>query len=253
MGQELAALGEGVAAMMAALDASGLRWQLGVTSAEPRGEQAGWLRGSPFVITPHTTDREALVADLLSPAVASGGEAGLAVALLALELAEPGGPNAGFRRAGAGLQVVFVSDSDDESALDDPEGALLARLEEEGVDSWARASALVGDVPSGCVSPRGSAQPGEAYVAVAEATGGVVASICDADFADVLQALSDDSVVLPTVFELSGVPARTEATVTVDGEAVDGWQLQLQPPAVVFDEAPPAGSVVRVSYAVGGS
>jgi len=254
MEQEFDALADSVGALMAGLDSSGLNWQLGVVGADMIGEDRGLLWGVPWVITADTPEREELFAEMLvTPPVPTQSEAGLAAAILALELATDGGANEGFRRPDAGLQVVFVSDGDDSSATlhDDPVAAFLERIAlEEASGSWARASALVGDVPSGCASPRGTAQPGTAYVEVAEATGGVVASICHADFAAVLEALSADSVVLPVRFELAEVPVSDEVQVSVDGVQATGWELAVDPPAVVFDTPPDAGVSILVSYTV---
>jgi len=257
MEQEYAVLGPSAEGMMSTLDDLGIRWQLGVVGADMTSDRAGVLRGRPWVITPSTPDRAALFEDLVRVSLLPTTESGLAAAVTALDEAEPGGRNAGFRRPEASLQVVFVSDDDDASDawLDDPVAATLDVLDHEGEAADAVASALVGDVPGGCSSGRGTAQPGERYVEVAEATGGTVASICEADFSEVLVDVAKRSVVLPRRFVLAEDPEGDEVNVTVDDEPSDAFVVErpedgAAEAAVVFDVAPPAGSRITVSYPV---
>lgn len=252
MDQELVALGEDVADLVGVLDLLDLDWQIGVVSADASGPYAGWLLGAPYVLTPSSPDPVAAFASRM-PNPGGSGEAGLAAATLALELAA-GGPNGGFRRSAAVLQVVFVSDADDASdaILSDPVPDFLAALALAGGDRPARASALVGDAPAGCVSQRGAAQPGLRYHEVALASGGRTGSICDIDFGVLLEGLGADSVTLPLRFELGQEPLPGTVAVTVDGIEITAWVMDLSSPAIVFDEAPVAGAAIEVRYAVRG-
>jgi len=255
MEQEFAVLSTSVASMMTTLDDLGLRWHIGVVGANMVGEGAGELRGRPWVLTPETLDREQAMADLLRVTPGVQSEAGLAAMVRALELSGDGGANEGFRRPDASLQVVFVADDDDGSDLflDDPiPDAIAALRSTDGKE--AVASALVGDVPGGCTSARGTALPGDRYVSVAEATGGMVASVCDADFGAVLEEVGRGSVVLPRRFGLSAVPDGDAINVLVDGDPVETFVVELDEAGelatLVFDEAPPAASAVVVTYPV---
>jgi hypothetical protein len=255
MTQELDNLGQSVSALLSELDAAQLDWQVGVVGANRESAHPGWLLGTPYVLTPAAADPVTAFSERL-PAAGTSGEAGFAVAIEALDLARPGGPNAGFRRDDAVLQVVFVSDADDHSDawLSDPVEDLLAALAAESDRSGlpARASALVGDVPHGCVSPAGAAQPGVRYAEVADRSGGRTGSICDIDFGALLADLGEDSVTLPNRFELSADPVPGTVSVDLDGEPTDLWGLDLGSavPAVVFDTSPPAGARVVVRYVV---
>jgi len=257
MEQEQRSLGDHFAALLDELDAQEVSWQLGVISTDMNGEEAGWLRGSPWILTPDVPDRDAVFAETVQVGLGgSGPEAGLAAAALALDLAEPGGPNAGFRRADALLHVVFVSDADDQSEDwlgDKPDAAFLTRLVDETSRTAlpARASAVVGPVPSGCASNTGTAQPATRYDAVAAGSGGIVVSICATDFAPVLATLSEATIVWQTEFPLRSVPIGDSADVTVDGEPVtEGFVVDPDVPAVRFDEPPPPEARIDVSYLV---
>ncbi len=254
MSQEQAALADGFLSLTAALDREGVAWQLGVVTMHGEGEQAGLLQGEPWVITAGVEDPAAAFTRAVSVGTEGvGDEAGLAAALLALDLAEGSGPNAGFRRPGAALHVVFVSDSDDASDayLDDPVSGFVERMEAEA-ELWpATASAIVGPTPDGCVSDTGSALPAERYQKVVEATGGVSTSICAAEFSGLLATLADVEVVLPARFELSERPWSADSVrVTLNGAAATGWTVDLATPAIVFDTPPPADALLEVSYLV---
>src|SRR5262249_13883773 len=94
MAQEQAALAGSFAALLDDLDGLGIGWQLGVVTTDMNGADAGWLRGSPYVLTPGTPDRDAAFAATVQVGTSgSGPEAGLAAAATALDLAVGDGPN----------------------------------------------------------------------------------------------------------------------------------------------------------------
>lgn len=255
MAEEQAGFAAAAGRFVAGLDALEVSYQLGVTTTDPA--DAGALQGLPWIVTPTADDPAARLADAIEVGTASPPpSAGLDAAALAL--ADPDGQNRGFRRDDAALHVVFVADGDDESGAvlgDDPVGALLAVLDAEAARTGraTRASAVVGDVPSGCSGPGGAALPGARYVEVAEATGGAVASICTSDFGAVADAVGELGVEWQRVFPLQAEPEVAGATVTVDGVRVTGgWCLDTTLPALVFDAPPAADAAIVVEYALAG-
>jgi hypothetical protein len=256
MAQEQPLLADAIVDLVDQLDAAGVGWQVGVTTTEAGGDRAGWLRGDPWVFTPGLEDRDARLRDALVPGTAGiGQEAGFAAAIAALSLATADGPNAGFRRPGANLHVIFVSDADDESDSvlgSDPASSFLDALSAESLlGGSVRVSAITGDLPSGCTSAHGTARPAPRYYEVVETTGGAVASICAEDWSSLGAALAGVAVEYPTRFPLSDVPIDGTVRVTVDGvRVVDGWILETASPAVSFAAAPPADAEIVVSYQV---
>lgn len=256
MAQEQLSLASHFAGLLDELDAQQVSWHLGVVSTDMHGPEAGWLRGSPWILTPDVADRDAVFADTVQ--VGTGGlgpEAGLAAAVLALDLAEPGGPNAGFRRDDALLHVVFVSDADDQSEDwlgDKPDSTFLTRLDEETERTAlpAHASGVVGPVPSGCTSTTGTAQPATRYGAVVANSGGIVVSICATDFAPVLATLSEATIIWQTEFPLRSAPVPESTDVKVDGVSAGGWVLDPDVPAVRFDVPPPPEARIDIRYLV---
>jgi hypothetical protein len=257
MAQEQQALAAELGGLLDELDRSGVGWQLGVVTTDMGTDEAGWLEGQPWVLVPSTEDRDAAFAAMVQVGTAgSGPEAGLAAAVTALELSAPGGPNAGFRRPDALLHVVFVSDADDSSEAwlgSDPAGAFLDRLSEEAATTGlpARASGLYGPVPSGCVSADGTATAAFRYDGVVHGSGGVGVSICAPDLGPVIDTLSEATIAWRTVFALRESPLPGTVHVEIDGvPSLDDWSVEGDPAAVRFDPAPPAESVIVVTYVV---
>ena len=235
----------------------GLAWQVGVVTTDLSGVDAGRLQGDPWILTPALDDpAEALVQASDVGVHGNPPEAGFGAAYLALTEPLRSGDNRSFRRSDAALHVIVLSDSDDDSASvlgADPVGAFEEFLAEEaaitGMD--ARLSAVVGDVPSGCTWDGGTALPGAAYAEVALATGGVVASVCEADLSPVVEAIGEASASWPDTFTLQAVPVADSVRVSVDGARLDqGWTLDLTLPGIVFDEAPGASAEIVVTYEV---
>lgn len=251
MAEEQQGFADAADRFVAALEGQGVAWQVGVTTTDPA--DAGALQGRPWIITAGADDAaESLAAALQVGTASAPPAAGLDSATQALTDLE--GLNHGFRREDAALHVVFVSDGDDESGAvlgEDPVGGFEAVLDAEAgrTGRVARASAVVGDVPTGCEGANGTALPGTRYAAVAEATGGMVASICDGDFGDVADAIGELAVEWQRVFPLQAVPEPEGAEVEVNGVRVnEGWVFDLAAPALVFAAPPPADARIVVRY-----
>lgn len=251
MAQEHAALSGNLILMLDQLEEEDVAWQLGVVGTSVGGQESGWLQGSPWVLTPTTPNLQVQVDSLFQ--VKDRGvleESGLAAAILALELAHPGEANAGFRRHDAALHVILVSDADDASG-GDPVTELVNKLQEEAENGLpAVASAVVGDVPSGCVSLLGAAQPGHRYGEAAELTGGRVVSICSSDFGSILGDLGHAAVIYQDRFSLREQPIEGSLQVFVDGVETTAWTLASDPPEFMFEKPPVGGAQVAATYHV---
>lgn len=255
MTDEHVALQDAFGVFAEALGELGLAWQMGVVTTDVSDDEAGVLRGDPWILTPGLDG----LAEALQGAAAVGTEgaspeSGLGAAVLALSEPLLSGENRAFRRVDAALHVVVVSDSDDESEAvlgEDPAQAATAFMAAETARTGreARLSAIVGDPVVGCTWEGGSAEPGDRYQAVAEATGGTTASICDADLSGVATALGERSASWPTRFALQARPDPDSARVWLDDVRLqEGFSVEADPPELVFDEAPTAGAEIRVSY-----
>ena len=249
-------LADAATRLISALDAGQLAWQVGVVSTDVESDATGLLHGDPWIITPSTASGPAAIARALDVPIGSAPTGGLGAATRALTEPLRSGENRGFRRPDAALHIVVLSDADDESTAVlgiDPADAFLEFLDDEATASAqpATLSAVVGDLGTGCVGSTGTALPGDTYIAVAEASGGAVISICEADLGAVIASLGTLVQEGTTRFELQAVPVPETVRVDIDGVRRDAdWTLFLTPPAVVMDTPPPPGSTLSVRYTI---
>ncbi len=257
MEEEQEALADSFASFVDALDGEDIDYQLGVVTTDIQRAGAGELVGSPWIITPQADDP---VADFVQAVEVgtdgTGPEAGFGAAYLALTEPNRSGSNRGFRRDGATLHVVVVSDTDDESDEllgDDTVSTFAGFLEEESLNTGSQVlfSALAGETPNGCSGEGGRAQPAERYETMVEYFGGVFSSICTSDMSAVVSAIGVFSIVYPSEFPLQA--SAVESTIKVelnDQRQNDGWSYEASPPTIVFDTAPAPDSIVTVRYEV---
>jgi hypothetical protein len=167
-----------------------------------------------------------------------------------------GGYNRGFLRETAALELIFLSDEEDQSA-----GTVNFYVDFfksiKGARNEARmhAHAIVGADGNGraaaCQSDDGAADAGRRYVEVAERTNGTVASICETDFGNDLRELGNRAFGLQIQFFLSRPAAPGTVTVEVDGAAqAAGWSYDQESNSVAFEEGnvPDPGTRIRISY-----
>ena len=188
---------------------------------------------------------------------ATAGDCDLPYECLA-DLGRCGGSNGGFRRADAALEIVFLSDEEDQSpGTVEFYVEFLRGLVGAHNPQMLHAHAIVGDAVTGCTGAAGvtEADPGERYIEVAERTGGVFASICDDSFAAALTDIGSLAFGLSTQFFLSRPPAAGTIEVSVDGDpCAVGWSYDAASNSVVFDPegtcAPGPGQDIEIRYDV---
>jgi len=108
-----------------------------------------------------------------------------------------------------------------------------------------------------CSGQGGSASAGTGYVDVVNSTGGILASICDADWSAALTNLGWLSISLADTFPLSNPPVvASTITVEVNGTQVtNGWYFDETLQSVVFEPnyVPEDGDVIDIDYGIPGS
>jgi len=215
--------------------------------------------GNTKVIDSTTANGDQVFADnCMVGTMGAGFEQGLEYGWQALQLAvNNAAPNQNFYRSNAGLRVVFVSDEHDQSGswsayVSDYQGLktnpnhviLSAICGTDGVDAqW-------------CTGPGGDASSGTGYVDAANATGGILASICDSDWSQALTNLGWQSLSLADTLGLTQVPIPSTITVEKNGVSVTvGWSYDAVINAVIFEEqyVPVDGDVVDITYQVPGT
>ncbi len=168
-----------------------------------------------------------------------------------------GGPNWGFLRDDASLEVVIISDEPDQSSAEltfyiD----FLKNLKGFHNEDLMHVHAIVGTDGSkakSCESSYGGAAAGEGYDYVANETGGVLASICEQDYSGLLQDIGKVAFGLKRQFFLTRQAQANTIEVKVRGSVcTDGWSYDLPSNSIVFDEThacmPQPGDQIEIHY-----
>ncbi len=181
-----------------------LDFHIAVVSTDLKADQ-GAFRGDPTIITPDTPDGAQKFQATITSLGDQGSpfEAGLQNADLALRR------NAkDFLRADASLFIVFLVDDDDLWSVGDTKYYYRSFKYAKGAgnDGLVLASAIVGDKDVGCTVGDFRADPGGKYIDIANMTGGLFGSICQADYADLFKKLGAAAIGLHRNFPLSKTP-----------------------------------------------
>ena len=268
---------------MQVLSGGGLDYHIGVTVLDDWQGQSpiGELLGEPPFIDTATEDPlgafSATVADIGIEGMGQC-EVGLEASYRALTDPLASGLNAGFYREAARLTVVIVSDEPDCStsndcvAIDWPEYVpWLANLKGAGGVDKIFFAAIAGDLPDGCTSSWGNAEPGHGYWDVTAALGedrATFFSICEHDWTPVMSELGQQAASMQTSFPLSQVPLTQTLAAFVDPDGEEGpgdefpiyeddsftqpyaYRYDADANAVEFadDTRPGAGALLRVTY-----
>jgi hypothetical protein len=282
MMEEQQSLGSNFAAFLTAANAAGVDYHIGVTTTGLETSPGGWsvcpggaeggengrlfpVNGtSPRVITPQTPNAAGVFANNTHVGVCHWNEQGLDAAYRALSdpllhsMDDPRTPqasdgNGGFLRQDARLAIIFLSDEEDFSSQPVSFYETYFRSLKDNEPGKLSISAIVGPLDlSTC--PTASSSGGR-YIQLAQATAGVVESICTPNWAESLKKLSDTTFGPKRSFPLSEVPADpAQISVHVDGVAVtSGWQYVAATNAVLFEvgAAPPPGAYIEITYPLG--
>ncbi|MBP7382809.1 hypothetical protein KBA39_10470, partial [Myxococcota bacterium] len=183
------------------------------------------------------------------------------------------GFNKGFLRDDARLEVIVLSDEDDQSMMSVSSYVqMLQDLKAGRGEGQVHFNAIVGvkDVPlpgdeySACTSPTGStAVAGTRYIEAAEATDGVVGSICEAAFDTVMNDIAQQAFTDGGRLEYFLSRAADSSTIRVSLQGIgapdptpcsDGWEYVEARNSVVLDAAgncvPDVYGSVLISYQV---
>jgi len=245
MTEELETLGQEVTIFADRLDTITSDWQI-ITVTGPDG------CSTSGILTPETQDFQAAFAAGITstPADTTRDEWGLYNVAAAIAQSTPWGCNAGFLRPDSLLNIIFISDENDESAGwdEDPDywraylDAILDAREDPG---RVQLSAVAGPAPEGC----DGADPGFGYAEAVDATGGAFLSICDAWYQEL--GLLAEFVVEHWVFPLEEEPLPESLEVRVNGALHDDWAWRAEDNAVVFLADPPlTWDSVTITYDV---
>jgi len=221
----------------------------------------GVLFGHPGIIRPQDADP---VAELthnarIGTCCSDAQEAGLEAARLALTLPLVGEPaaNAGLLRPEARLEIIEISDGDDQSPMGSTQFYADFFRSLKPVSSMVGFAAVVGEPAQpgsvGCSGPGGTALPGTRYIDVADKMGGFWRSICAGGWGAIARDLALDAFSPRLDFPLSSPCNPATLTVTVNGVLVgqgSSWVYDAAHGVIHFSSgsAPPPGATVVAQY-----
>lgn len=257
MGSFQAELAENFPVFMDFFLGSGLDYHIGVTTTDMNSaSDQGKLRSAAGAkwIDVDTENPDAVFSSLaLVGDNGASAERGRDGAYAALELESgPGGANEGFLREDAALHITIISDEEDDSTLiSRPEFSnYLNTLKAK--DDMVTFSSIVSPSPT-CA---GAVEPGDEYIAVTNAVGGIFWSICAEDWAQMLENLGIQATGLKREYFLSQLPIETSIEVRVETEGVTyvferdvEWEYNRTRNSISFFEyVPDALSQVVIDY-----
>ncbi|QRK08015.1 choice-of-anchor D domain-containing protein [Archangium violaceum] len=275
-------LGSNFSAFLTHAAAAGVDYHIAVTTTGLERSSGGWSvcpggaeggengrffpvdGSSPRIISPTTPAADVVFARNTSVGVCHWNEQGLEAMYRALadplvyNMDDPRSPqpmdgNAGFLRDDAKLAIIAVTDEEDFS----PQPVSFYESFLLGLKGQDRSKVLFSAIagPSDLSSCPRASSFGSRYIQLAQNTGGVVESICTANWAASLERISENAFGPNRSFPLSDKPSDvSRIVVRVDGaEVTSGWTYDPATNTVIFDAdaAPAPGATVEITYPVG--
>lgn len=264
MGKRQTALAAQIPIFIDSLNATGLDYQIGVTTMDMSSSgQRGHLiaqSGTPMILTKSTPNLIGLLAGRIQAGdTGSPVERGREAMKTALAATGAGQMNAGFLRPNSLLNVIFLSDEEDESDNSINYVGFLDTLKPVlplGDRSWvAHFMGVVPNDPSCQTADWGFSSPGTRYMALSTASNGATESICDADFRRALTNVKSRVLEMLTEFPLDQKPVQSTIKVVVDGilipkDDINGWSYRASANSIRFHGTaiPKAGARINVTF-----
>lgn len=236
------------------------------TTHAPIAGQEGIFQGAPTVITSSTANFSNIFKANVQVGDTGNADAkALDAILLSLSSGLLAGPNAGFLRSDAHLAVIVLSDADDNDSTATTTNVtnFLSTLKPDRFDVLSRTykknytiSAVVVDTsnPSNAACPL-PFEDGVKFKALANATNGSIASICEADFSSGLNSISQRIAEAITEIPLARTPNVSTLSVTFNGvpvtqDSTNGWSYSSSGNKIVFHGSaiPNANTSISINY-----
>ncbi|MFO0725322.1 MAG: MopE-related protein [Myxococcota bacterium] len=240
MQEEQQALSDAADTFFGALQRSRIDFRLGVVTTD--GEA---LRGGGF-----TNDLDAFKTRIKVGINGNGIEEGIEYGVRAIDRASTATDAVARLRPNAIPVVIFVSD--EESTNLRPVSQYIDALHQKNVLAFA----IVGPRPRGCLAVgRGAARVGEAYIEVADALGGLSASICAQDLTRPIEEILVAAAGAASLTQLVDQPISGSLEVQLPQSLIprgrqNGFDYEPAANSILFFGAatPPEGTRFRVSY-----
>lgn len=230
-------------------------YQIGVITTDVDSKEAGCLRGKNPIITPQTKDPIGTFWD--NVIVGTGGssnEKGLEAAYQAFSKKRMDECNKGFLRKDASLSLIWISDEGDQS--ENPVYFYTDFFRDLKKPPFSvQGSAVVGSEKESCTSEFGDAQKAPRYHQIVEELRGVIASICDSNWAETLSLLGYTNFGYSPEYPLTKKPVESTIVVRVNNRVIPrnkktGWFYKEWNNSIRFtkDATPPIPATINVQY-----
>lgn len=252
MAEEQANLATRLEALLSSVDKSD--WRIAVTTTDPKDP---CLVG---IVSKGDPDSEARFATLVANVGTRG--TGLERPFLrvaeALECPMAPGSTASWLRGHSALAILILSDEDNcyldrekgyqcEAQDQDPSFLLKAVQRQRTLVTEARIYGIISQPEKPCST---ALAKGTLIAQAVVASGGLTGDLCDGDYSPILREISGHvAKILKVDLALDFEPAPGTTKVSVDGVTWNGFGVQGR--QVIFQEIPPFGSRVKVSYLYG--
>lgn len=225
----------------------GLDYQIGVTTTDPRSYVA-WGDGKLLPIQNtnkywidstmnETTAQQNLGLTIQRSETGSALEQGILTTYRMLERSIAG-ENAGFLRPDAKLAVILISDEDESAntSRNDPENLMRLISNNWSNKTFSFHSIITKPGDTACKSTHGAAE-GHRYAKLSGLTGGIIGSVCEADYANQVSGIATDIRNMLKNITLTCKPVQgTPVTIKKDGVLIsetpvlDGLTLKFNEP-----------------------
>ncbi|MBM4397911.1 MAG: choice-of-anchor D domain-containing protein [Deltaproteobacteria bacterium] len=165
-----------------------------------------------------------------------------------------GGWNSHFIRPEAQLEMIVLSDEEDQSSAA-PSFYIDFFKNIKGFynSNMMHYNSIVGSSGGCTAGDGGTAAEGKRYHMVSQETNGIIGSICDMDFSKTMNEIGKVAFGLKVQFFLTRLADPPTVKVWVDGgECASGWQYDAPSNSVIFDDKgscmPQPGQVIRIHY-----
>lgn len=224
---------------------------------DPNG---GQFLGSPRFLTSATPNlSDALGKRIQLGEAGSNVERGLDSLATVMDLNYLAGAGAGFWRDDALLVFIALSNEDDKSAVGPQQfvsmmNALKPKFD-NGAQSWFLNFIGVLDLSGDCSTTSEYVEPGNDWIAIADATGGIKADLCSKSYGTAASNIRERVVHMITDYKLSKKPVVDTIVVRINGvdikrDTVNGWDYIEATNSIRFygTAVPPANADIRIDF-----
>lgn len=268
MGIHQSRLNDQIPGLVASLNSLKMDYHMAVVTSSMGGtveqQTGGKFIGTPKYVTSSTPNLvNVLKARMLVGESGSNNERGLESVETALSAGYLNTEGRGFFRDDALLVVIALSDEDDKSKSNSSAAVTyyknffdsIKAPWVDGTRSWMVNFIGVLSLTANCTALNDYAEPGLAFMGLADASGGVKTSICTSNLSAAVTNIRSRIYQILTDFKLSNIPDEATIVVTINGVTIprsttNGWDYIASSNIIRFygSAVPAADASIKVDF-----